>query len=87
MHNKSNKNEINNAPPKIPGPTSTARCACSESIHEFGPEYRPCRLTTHVRGFKAAGKDFFFEKSLDGHVTSLLLEYGGGKPALVFCAR
>ena len=56
-------------------------------IHNFGEEYRPIPLDLNVVGFSSSSNDWLFHfKQLDQHVSSLIAQYGDGKPAIVFCA-
>jgi replicative superfamily II helicase len=53
----------------------------------FGPEYRPCPLTTHVIPLDDSGRNpFLFGKLLDGQLPGVIRAYSDGKPTLVFCA-
>lgn len=52
----------------------------------FGDEYRACALDVHVQGYSGFKSEFLFERSLKNFLYPLLLRYGAGRPALVFCA-
>lgn len=54
-------------------------------LRQYGDELRPCKLTTHVKGYALAKNNFLFERRLNDHVYSLVKEYSRGRPALVFC--
>ncbi|KAK4477374.1 hypothetical protein RD792_016595 [Penstemon davidsonii] len=56
----------------------------TEGIKRFGEEMRPVKLTTKVFGYTPAKNDFLFEKK--SLIADLLMQYSGGKSALVFCS-
>lgn len=56
-----------------------------EGLRQFGEELRPCKLTTHVKGYAPAKNDFLFERRLNDHVFNVVSDFSKGRPALVFC--
>lgn len=54
-------------------------------IKQYGEELRPCKLTTHVKGYNPAKNDFLFERRLNEYVYGITTGYSSGRPALVFC--
>lgn len=54
-------------------------------LRQYGDELRPCKLTTHVKGYNPSKNDFLFERRLNDHVYTIVKEYSKGRPALVFC--
>ena len=54
-------------------------------LRQYGDELRPCKLTTHVKGYAPSKNDFLFERRLNDHVYTITKEYSKGRPALVFC--
>jgi ATP-dependent DNA helicase HFM1/MER3 len=57
----------------------------SDSIFSFDESYRPVPLQTVVKACGNSKNQYFFEKSLSNYVPSILGEYSGGRPALIFC--
>ncbi|XP_051146155.1 DExH-box ATP-dependent RNA helicase DExH17 [Andrographis paniculata] len=57
-----------------------------QGIKRFGEEMRPVKLTTKVLGYTPAKNDFLFEKRLQNYVFDLLMQFSGGKSALIFCS-
>ncbi|KAG8774894.1 Sec63 [Serendipita sp. 397] len=54
---------------------------------KFGNEYRPCKLTQHVQGYRRNNASSFqFDRTLDGKVFGALQKYCDAKPTLIFCA-
>ncbi|CAA0824472.1 ATP-dependent DNA helicase MER3 homolog [Striga hermonthica] len=58
----------------------------TQGIKRFGEEMRPVKLTTKVFGYAAAKNDFLFEKRLQNYIYDLLMQFSGGKSALIFCS-
>lgn len=56
-----------------------------QGLRQYGDELRPCKLTTHVKGYNAAKNDFLFERRLNEYVYGIVRDYSNGRPALVFC--
>lgn len=54
-------------------------------LRQYGDELRPCKLTTHVKGYNATKNDFLFERRLNEYVYNVVSNYCNGRPALVFC--
>jgi ATP-dependent DNA helicase HFM1/MER3 len=54
-------------------------------MRQYGNELRPCKLTTHVKGYAPSKNDFMFERRLNEYVFTIVKEYSKGRPALVFC--
>lgn len=54
-------------------------------LRQYGDELRPCKLTTHVKGYAPSKNDFMFERRLNEYVLTIVKEYSKGRPALVFC--
>ncbi|KAL6573750.1 Sec63 [Orobanche hederae] len=57
-----------------------------QGIKKFGEEMRPVKLTTKVFGYTPAKNDFLFEKRLQNYIFDLLMQFSGGKSALIFCS-
>lgn len=54
--------------------------------HQFGEEYRPCKITRHVYSYSTKNqREFQFNRSLDFRVFDLLQRHACGKPVLIFC--
>ncbi|GFP99856.1 probable ATP-dependent DNA helicase hfm1 [Phtheirospermum japonicum] len=60
--------------------------APTQGIKRFGEEMRPVKLTTKVFGYTPAKNDFLFEKRLQNYIFDLLMQFSGGKSALIFCS-
>ncbi|KAH6771509.1 DNA helicase ROCK-N-ROLLERS [Perilla frutescens var. hirtella] len=58
----------------------------TQGIKKFGEEMRPVKLTTKVFGYTPAKNDFLFEKRLQNYIFDLLMQFSGGKSALIFCS-
>lgn len=54
-------------------------------LRQYGDELRPCKLTTHVKGYAPSKNDFLFERRLNDFVYGIIRDYSKGRPALVFC--
>ncbi|XP_020552576.1 DExH-box ATP-dependent RNA helicase DExH17 [Sesamum indicum] len=60
--------------------------APAQGVKRFGEEMRPVKLTTKVFGYTPAKNDFLFEKRLQNYIFNLLMQFSGGKSALIFCS-
>ena len=67
--------------------------APAAAVLTFGAEFRPVPLEIAVQGFGQAAtaggaplNDFMLERDLDAALPSVLLQFGSGRPALVFCS-
>ncbi|KAI0076468.1 P-loop containing nucleoside triphosphate hydrolase protein [Panus rudis PR-1116 ss-1] len=59
-----------------------------QSVHQFGEEFRPCKLSRFVYGIprRQDQNDFQFTKALDYRLYGILQQHSVNKPMLVFCA-
>ncbi|KAF8067393.1 MER3 [Scenedesmus sp. PABB004] len=71
----------------IPNITDIAAWLCVPpgGVLQYGEELRPCKLTTHVKGYAPAKNDFLFERRLNDYLYAMVSGYSSGRPALVFC--
>ena len=60
-------------------------CAPPSSTFCFGNSYRPVPLTTFVKSCGFNTSEFFFDKSLNNFVPSIISEYSADKSTIVFC--
>jgi ATP-dependent DNA helicase HFM1/MER3 len=70
----------------MPNLTEVASVIEANEAFAFNDSFRPVPLTVHVQACGHIGKNqYFFDKSLNQHVPSLLHRYSKGRPAIVFC--
>ena len=57
--------------------------APEEGVVCVGDEFRPVRVDVHVIGYPMAKNDYIFDRNLNYKLGSVIMQYSGGRPALV----